>query len=205
MTAATSQTENGPDRLPLVLGFYVVLGAIALGWMGWRGDPIGWAMVGQEVPLVVGGLAGLISGLSVDPIATRWLYPTKWVGALKVEILDLLGPLTPARIVAVAVFSAAGEELLFRGALVPAVGILPGAVIFGMLHGGFSRHLMGWALFAGIAGIGLGGLMFWTGGLLSPFLAHAAVNGAALWRLSREPSVPHESTAVRSIDENAGF
>ena len=58
-------------------------------------------------------------------------------------------------------------------------------ILFGALHSG--PRLIGWAIFATLAGLLMGGLFLWTGGLLAPILAHALINGIQLWRMA-EPA-----------------
>jgi membrane protease YdiL (CAAX protease family) len=100
--------------------------------------------------------------------------------------------MSTATVVYLAATSAFGEELLFRGLLEPWVGLLPQAIIFGVLHqvGGPSRWVwMGWAT---VMGIMLGAMFHCTGSLVGPVLAHALINAVNLSHLKsfdphREP------------------
>jgi membrane protease YdiL (CAAX protease family) len=88
--------------------------------------------------------------------------------------------LSGAAIAGLALFSASGEELLFRGLGQPYLGLIPQALIFGVLHQmpGPSRWV--WASWALLVGLGLGIIFQLTGSLLGPLLAHAIVNGLNL-------------------------
>ena len=65
-----------------------------------------------------------------------------------------------------------GEEILFRGALQPLVGLVLASTIFGLLHWSTPSH----ALVATAAGFGLGVLYARSGSLWPPIVAHAAVD-----------------------------
>ena len=77
--------------------------------------------------------------------------------------------------VLLAAATAASEEALFRGALLPLVGIVPQALLFGALHI-VPRKAWAYPVFAVAAGIGLGLLARGSGSLLAPFTAHLTVN-----------------------------
>lgn len=74
--------------------------------------------------------------------------------------------------VLIALMAALGEELLFRGALQPLIGLVPTAVIFGLLHATSVAHVT----LAGLLGLLLGSLFQWTGNLWSPIAMHMTVD-----------------------------
>src|SRR5690606_27765149 len=88
--------------------------------------------------------------------------------------------LSPAGVIVLAGLSAIGEELLFRGLLQPAVGLLPQALLFGIVHQmrGPSRWV--WVTWATVVGLGLGIIFQLTGAIVGPIVAHAIVNGLNL-------------------------
>jgi len=99
-----------------------------------------------------------------------------------------LRTLSPLDVTVVALASAAGEELLFRDALLPAVaadwrGALVAGIVFGALHvsGGRNAAYAAWASAVGLA-YGLLALSLHDG--WSPIAAHALANtaGGLLWR-----------------------
>jgi membrane protease YdiL (CAAX protease family) len=99
---------------------------------------------------------------------------------LQKEFGGLLGEQTTGTIAVLAVTSAVGEELLFRGALQPLIGFWPTAILFGLLHGGGAPRLLAWTIFAFLSGILLGFLADHTGSLLAPILCHLTIN---FWNL----------------------
>ncbi|CAN5340759.1 hypothetical protein BH24ACT19_BH24ACT19_04910 [soil metagenome] len=107
-------------------------------------------------------------------------------------------------LVLVSVASGVGEEVFFRGALQPVLGIVVASLLFGVLHVGPDRRYLIWTLWAVGAGFLFGFLYLWTGGLLAPITAHVLHNAATLliWKRSRRSGAavnesPAESVAVR--------
>lgn len=87
-------------------------------------------------------------------------------------------------VVAIALLAAAPEELLFRGALLPEVGVLISALLFGLAHA-ISRQYF---VYASAAGLLCGLLMTWTGGLWAPTAAHAVIDILMLtWLIRARP------------------
>jgi membrane protease YdiL (CAAX protease family) len=99
-----------------------------------------------------------------------------------------------ATLLVLAVASALGEELLFRGLLVPAVGVVASSIVFGALHqiGGRARWAwMGWAT---VMGLLFGTVFAATGSLAGPLVAHLAINHSNL-RFLRDAADPDASPA----------
>lgn len=120
-------------------------------------------------------LLGAGSGLAVVGI-THLGRNVRAFARMNREFGAVLGPLSTGTITLLALTSSIGEELLFRGALQPALGFWPTAILFGVLHGGGAPRLFVWTLFAFLTGIMLGALAIETGSLLAPILAHLTIN-----------------------------
>ncbi len=108
-------------------------------------------------------------------------------------------------LVLVSIFSGVGEEVFFRGALQPEIGLVASSLLFGVLHVGPNRRYLVWTAWAVGAGFLFGLLLLWTDGILAPVTAHALHNAATLllWKRSRreqsgtpEDKVPEEGAAV---------
>lgn len=125
-------------------------------------------------------LAGAVFAAIVIVISrvgvTRW----SWAKRLHQDLRPVATELSTPWIVAVAAVSAIGEELLFRSLLVPWIGAIPQAIVFGLLHQvrGPSRWV--WVTWATIAGLFFGGLYELLGTLSGPVLAHGLINGVNL-------------------------
>ncbi len=107
--------------------------------------------------------------------------------ALAQRLAEILGPLSGAQVVVLALASGLAEEAFFRGALQPRVGLVIASLLFGLAHLVPRRELAPWAGFAALAGVLLGALFDYTGNLLAPAIAHVLVNGVNLRWLSEPP------------------
>ena len=109
-------------------------------------------------------------------------------------------------LVLVSIFSGVGEEIFFRGALQPEIGLVASSLLFGVLHVGLDSRYLVWTVWAVGAGFLFGLLYLWTGGILAPVTAHVLHNAATLllWKRSRRKqpatlgdTAPEEDAAVR--------
>ena len=99
-----------------------------------------------------------------------------WAKDLHRNFRTLLGELSGREILILALASSVGEELLFRGALQPALGLWLQAAIFALLHIGPSRQFLPWTLWALVMGVVFGLVFQWTGNLGAPIVCHFAIN-----------------------------
>jgi uncharacterized protein len=162
----------------MVIGLYGAMGIVALLVAAGRGDPDLYRF-GENPPgwlLLAGPGFGAALGLSVvalTRVATRHL---QWARDLQSSFHDLLGPLTGREIVILALASSIGEELLFRGALMPWFGVWISSAIFAVLHIGPGRRFVPWTVSAFVLGVLFGELAIYTGSLGGPIAAHFAIN-----------------------------
>lgn len=151
------------------------------------GAPHAGALLLGRDPLQ-GLLWGLAAGAALTAAGqalTRW---TAWGRRLARLLTRALGSLGAAEAVGLAALSSLGEELLFRGLALPYLGLASSSALFGASHLMPRRGLWPWALWAGAAGLALGGLAQATGGLLAPLTAHFVINGIGLLLLAGEPA-----------------
>src|SRR6476620_9362904 len=164
------------SRPALVMVVYLGLGAAALAWGGLRGQPNVWHLPGSEPAVFTGILGGLAAGLLLVFASRMALYRFEWARWLHRELRHLLSPLTDTEILVLAVASSVGEEMFFRGALLPAIGLLGSSAIFALLHiGPQARHLQ-WTARSFVVGLLFGAMFQWTGDLTGPVVAHFLVN-----------------------------
>ncbi len=173
-----------PSRAAVVLGGYALVGglsasvAIALG-----DDPIaceGWL----HTPALASVLLSLGLGVCLGAVtigATRAIVRrAEWARALHAALRPAVHGAGDGMLLALAVASATGEELLFRGLLVPTVGVLASSLVFGLLHQIRGAGRWGWMAWAMIMGLLFAVLFVGTGSLVGPLVAHAAINHANL-------------------------
>ena len=90
-----------------------------------------------------------------------------------------------------ALASSIGEELLFRGALLPWLGVWLQAAVFALLHIGPGRRFLPWTASAFALGLAFGALASWTGNLGGPIAAHFMINFLNLRYIVGEPAPAH--------------
>jgi membrane protease YdiL (CAAX protease family) len=192
MSYSPSQPSPAPplSRASLVIGLYGAMALVALVVASGRGDPDLYRFGAlPHWPLLAGPVAGVAVGLGVvglTRIATRHF---EWARHLHTSFRDLLGPLTGREIVILALASSVGEELLFRGALLPWLGPWWQAVVFALLHVGPGKRFLPWTLSAFVLGAAFGWLTVWTTNLGAPIAAHFMINFLNLRFIVAEPAV----------------
>lgn len=171
------------------LVFYGLMGCVALLWRMWTpGESIlhpdaASAARAWSLPLAItaGVLVGLVS-LGLSELLTRRTR----VGEALADVLgEGLAGIGRGDAVLLALASGIGEEMFFRGALQPVVGLFWASVLFGACHFLPRRELALWSLYAVAMGLAFGLLYEVTGQLAAPIVAHALVNGVNLPRLAR--------------------
>jgi len=130
-------------------------------------------------------LLGLAAGGGLIAVSRLWTHYTEMGRDLALRLAEILGPLSWASLVVLALASGLCEEAFFRGALQPRVGLVIASLLFGLAHLVPTRELASWAGFALLAGLLLGALFDYSGNLLAPAIAHVLVNGVNLRWLSR--------------------
>jgi membrane protease YdiL (CAAX protease family) len=178
-----------------VAAAYLLLGVFALvAAVFWRGGvpfvhPEPWLALPPKASHTYSLLLGLAVGASVVMGTRHSVARYAWARELHAALRPFARGLTSPAILWLALLSAAGEELMFRGLLQPSIGIWAQAIIFGLVHQlpGPSRWV--WVSWASVMGVVLGGVYQLTGSLIGCIAAHALVNGLNLAYLrSHDPS-----------------
>ncbi len=195
------RSEPPLGRAQLVIGLYGALALLAILVSAGRGDPdpyrlddgVSWTMLALS-PLIGLAIAALVVWLT-RVVTARY----GWAKGLHRDFRELLGPLTTREIVILAAASSIGEELLFRGTLLPWIGVWPQAVVFALLHVGPGRRFLPWTASALVLGVGLGYVAWATDNLGAPIAAHFAINLLNLRyivRVDLEPSDGRQALVV---------
>ncbi len=178
------------ERVFATVGVQAALVAIAMVWRhlqnasAWHdGAPLGTThVIAVPLALSVGALVGVAAVGATRALARRTQWGRAMHTTLRESVLELEGDRTAPAVIALA--SAVGEELLFRGALLPTLAgfvgtgfaVLGSAVLFGLVHVPSSRALVPWTLTACVMGVVFGALYVATGEVLAPIAAHAVIN-----------------------------
>jgi membrane protease YdiL (CAAX protease family) len=151
----------------------------------------GWLGLHGAASLLVSlGLGVCLGALTVA--ATRAIVRhAEWARELHLALRPAVYGVSDRGLLALAIASATGEELLFRGLLVPTIGVLASSLVFGMLHQIRGRGRWGWMLWATLMGMFFALLFVATGSLAGPLVAHAAINHANLRFLRDSDLKPH--------------
>lgn len=141
--------------------------------------------------------AGIGTGIGLSITAISALVYRLWPAyrrSADFYLAFVLAPLVPLDSIWLGLLPGMSEELLFRGVILPAVGLdATGLVIsslcFGLLHMS-GRGQWPYAVWASAVGLVLGGSVLVTGNLLVPVVAHVIANfvSSLFWQL-RHPQV----------------
>jgi membrane protease YdiL (CAAX protease family) len=177
-----SLSGEGPppplSRASLVIGLYAAMGIAAFVIAAGRGDPDLYRLgaVPSGAQLLLAPLVGVAFGIAFV-VATRFATGRfEWARDLHASFRDLLGALSPREIVILALASSIGEELLFRGALLPWLGVWLQAIVFALLHVGPGKRFLPWTASAFVLGVAFGALADETRNLGGPIAAHFTIN-----------------------------
>ena len=158
------------------LGF----GALAWAWYGqqrWAWTlPTPWLSASYEMRLAISLALGLLLAWVVV-VTTPWLVErTAWARALHHELRPIVAPLSSTEIIVLALASGLAEELFFRGAMQPVLGLVVTSILFGAAHTGPKRVFLAWSVWAFVMGLLFGAIFELTGVLWGAVLAHALIN-----------------------------
>lgn len=166
----------------LAAAVYLPLTAIALVWAWLRDDRYAWELDAASMThpystrLLVSLGLGLLLGLAVVATTRLLVARTQWARELQRELSAIVGDLSPRELTWLALLSGFAEELFFRGAMQPVLGLWLTSLIFGAVHVGPKRVFLAWSLWAFVMGVLLGAIFELTGVLWGAVLAHVWIN-----------------------------
>jgi uncharacterized protein len=165
------------SRAALIMGLYSALAivAVVIGAVRGRAD-IYRLPHATPLRMILSPLIGIAFGLLVVFVTRLAVHRFEWARQLHRSFRGLLGNLHARDIFILAVASSVGEELLFRGALMPWIGLIPSAVVFALLHIGPGLKYLPWTASALVAGLLFGVMFQELGDLGGPIAAHFTIN-----------------------------
>ncbi|MEM8502882.1 MAG: CPBP family intramembrane glutamic endopeptidase [Cyanobacteria bacterium P01_D01_bin.1] len=141
--------------------------------------------------LATGAALGI--GISATSALVYKLWPT-YQRSADVYLKFVLAPLVLSDCVWIGLLPGMSEELLFRGVMLPAIGLnttglVVSSLCFGILHMS-GRGQWPYAIWASVVGLLLGGCALTTNNLLVPIVAHVVTNfvSSLFWQLSQRQS-----------------
>ncbi len=163
--------------------------------------------------LVMGGVGALIAHFQNNILLSSLSLPTDWHSGLRMlavsvlgasvllifnyifeeqfpsfkafrhVLMQMVGAASIPTSFYLATVSAVGEELLFRAAIQPELGLIGTALLFGLLHLGPQGLISIWTLWAILTGLMFGWIFQSTSSLLPVILCHMLVNAISMLRL----------------------
>lgn len=183
-----AQSTGGPGKLALlsvVSTLMLALVGLGLAYVLRRDHVLAWFRFspGDLALAAAGSVLGflLAGGLYLAWPALRSVTNRVAVGLVD-DALDKGG----WGLVALTVLaSPVGEEILFRGALQPTLGLWLTSALFGLAHGGWRRNSWPYAVAAGLLGVIVGGVFLQTGSLTASSLTHVLYNAVLALFMAR--------------------
>ncbi len=178
MDYSIQSREPPMSRAGLVLALYGSLTLAAILISAGREDVDIYRISGVSTHLwlLLSPLVGVAIAIVVVIMSRIGVRHFRWARQLHNDFRSLLGQLSRREIIILAVASAIGEEFMFRGALLPWIGLWPQAIIFALLHVGPGKRFLPWTASALLIGVGFGYLFTLTGDLGGPIAAHFTIN-----------------------------
>jgi membrane protease YdiL (CAAX protease family) len=169
--------EPALSRATLIVGLYGALAVAAIGIGSLRGQPNVVRLPGSTpLLLVVSPLVGFAVALLVVFVSRLCVHRFDWARQLHRSFHALLGSLNGRDILILALASSIGEELFFRGALLPWLGLWASAGVFALLHIGPGLRYLPWTISAFAMGLLFGEMFNVLGDLGGPIVAHFTIN-----------------------------
>jgi membrane protease YdiL (CAAX protease family) len=187
------------DRLPMasVVFFYAVLGggSYLFGRFVLEVNPFQPFADRPERPLVDLAI-GVGIGLTVVLISRFLDHHFAWSREMNRTLRRILGNIRPVDALMFAVLSGIGEEIMFRGVLLPWIGLAASSLLFGVIHGftpgspsqmaAAMRQFLPLIIAATVMGFAFGYTVEYTGNILAAVVAHFTINFLNLSEMYRE-------------------
>ena len=175
--------------LPTAFKVYFVLALVSLIWIRLQKRLTVDLFLGTQweqfpkIFVMALGATGFLIGL--------FLFSTRnflWARQLEAELSRILVPLRPWEIGVISLLSGFAEELFFRGALQPVIGLISASLLFGIAHFVPRNPFWPWSIQAAFAGFLLGSIYELTHLLYPVMLAHSVTNFVLIMIMNRRYS-----------------
>jgi len=176
---ALAPTPRAPrmNRATVIVALYSALGVAAIGWGWWRGDRNLYEYGDRNLVLLAAGpVVGLLFGLAMVFLSRLAVHSMEWARVLHREFHAVVHELSSKEIFLLAASSSIGEELFFRGAMLPALGLWPSSALFALMHVRAQWRFLPWTIMSFIMGVAMGLMYTQTGNLGAPIVAHFTIN-----------------------------
>ncbi len=183
-----ADSANSDKRLSICFTalFYGGLGILGIGWLYFV-RPAHLETLFEIRSLPLHGILGLGLGGLVVLFSRLVVRRFTWARSMEEGFRSTLRDQPVWTVPFLALFSALGEEIFFRGALQEFVGVWLQAGIFGVVHFPFSRKMWAWPFFAVVMGLAFGAGTVVTGTLWMATVAHGTINGLNMRLILRKP------------------
>lgn len=179
---SASALASGRGHIPFFAYGALSALALALGFVRGESPFITAPILPFEAGVLVASsltLGVMVAGLTI--YGTRSLVRTfSWAKLLHESLRPAVKDASTTRLLAIAVASGFGEELFFRGLLVPTIGVIGSSLLFGAIHQTPGKARFIWATWAALMGLVFALIFRLTGSLAGPIAAHIAINAANL-------------------------
>lgn len=189
--------------LAAVVIFYGLMATVAVGLSRWLLDTDGLRIRLDRVPVWQSGVAGGLVGGAFIGLHRFLEARSSRIRELSRSLSAHIGHVTMRDAAVMSTTSALGEELFFRGFVLPAlialgtfvpvgadawvaIAIVLSALVFGLAHYSSVPELKVWWIFAAFAGLLLGALTVWSGDVIAAVVAHLTINYFNLLALAGE-------------------
>jgi uncharacterized protein len=163
--------------LGTAIAVYATMAGIAVLWSLISGHPIFWIGERPAISSVIGWMIlGAIGGVAIVFLSRIYLDRFTWAQSLSDWFADILGPITWKDALVLALLSGFAEEMLFRGALQPTLGLIPTTIIFGLCHWPPRKELRPWTILTMVLGFFFGVATLASGHLTAAIVAHFMIN-----------------------------
>jgi len=180
------ELPNQPAMIRLAAAIYLPM----LAGMFFLVPPGTLAIVDRQ-RLMIALVVALLGGLATI-VASHWVSRrTRWGQHLYHQFRLALGTPNANQVMLLAVLSALGEEVAFRGALQGRIGLEWTALLFALLHYPFRKSLWPWTVFALVMGLALGALTAYAQNLAPAIVLHFMVNYFNLHDIAQAEATPH--------------